>query len=65
MLPVTLERILSATATALRRRYQLSHWDATIVAAATELGCRTLYSEDLSHGQTFGSLQVINPFLPP
>lgn len=63
VLPVTLELIL--TATALRRRYQLSHWDATIVAAATELGCRTLYSEDLSHGQTLGSLQVINPFLPP
>lgn len=58
--PVTLEVIIQAVT--LRRRYQISHWDSTIIAAAQALGCTTLYSEDLSHGQTFGSLQVINPF---
>jgi predicted nucleic acid-binding protein len=50
-------------AVALRRRYQLSHWDSTIIAAALAAGCRTLYSEDLSHGQIFDSLTVQNPFL--
>lgn len=60
VLPVTLELIIRAVT--LRRRYQVSHWDSTIIAAAQALGCTTLYSEDLTHGQTFGSLQVINPF---
>ncbi len=61
VLPVTHELIVSGVA--LRRRYQLSHWDATIVAAAQALGCRTLYSEDLSHGQDYDGVRVINPFL--
>lgn len=59
--PVTLDLIVDATA--LRRRYQLSHWDSTILAAAQALGCRKLYSEDFTHGQQFGSLQVVNPFV--
>ena len=59
--PVDLELIIRAVA--LRRRFQISHWDATIVAAAQALGCETLYSEDLSHGQDFEGLRVINPFL--
>ncbi|NQX00329.1 PIN domain-containing protein [bacterium] len=45
----------------LRRRYQLSHWDSTIIAAALAAGCGTLFSEDLSHGQVFDSLTVHNP----
>jgi predicted nucleic acid-binding protein len=49
---------------ALAIRYQLSHWDALIVAAALLAGCETLYSEDLQHGQVFDDqLTVINPFL--
>lgn len=59
--PVTHELVVSAVI--LRRRFQLSQWDATIVAAAAELGCKTLYSEDMSHGQDYGGVRVINPFL--
>jgi len=44
-------------------RYKISYWDAAIVAAAEALGARTLYSEDLSHGQVYGSVTVRNPFL--
>lgn len=58
--PVDLELIIKATT--LRRRFRLSHWDSTIVAAAQELGCTTLFSEDLSHGQKFEQLRVVNPF---
>jgi predicted nucleic acid-binding protein len=47
----------------LSRRYQIRYYDAAILAAAQELGCQTLYSEDLSHGQTYDTVQVINPFL--
>jgi predicted nucleic acid-binding protein len=38
-------------------------WDATIIAAAVELGCSTLYSEDLNHGQSYDGVKVVNPFL--
>jgi len=61
VLPVSLELVIYAVT--LRRRFQISHWDATIVAAAQELGCKTLYTEDLDHGQKYGGVQVINPFL--
>ena len=44
-------------------RYRLSLWDALIVVAARRGEASVLYSEDLNHGQTFGSVQVLNPFL--
>ena len=59
--PVTHELVVSAVI--LRRRFQLSHWDSTIIAAALSLGCVNLYSEDMSHGQNYGAVRVINPFL--
>lgn len=46
-----------------RARWQLSLWDAMIVAAAEQAGAAILYTEDLNHGQLYGSVQVINPFL--
>jgi len=60
ILPVTLELVISAVG--IRRRFQVSHWDATIIAAAQELGCKTLYSEDLNHGQNYGQVCIVNPF---
>ena len=42
---------------------QISNWDAAILAAAEQLGCLTVYSEDLSHGQAYGNVRVENPFL--
>ena len=57
---VTRELVLSAVT--LRRRYQLSQWDATILAAAMELGCDVVYSEDMNDGQDYGGVRVINPF---
>ncbi len=49
-------------ALALQRRFQISYWDAAILASAEELGCHTLYSENLNHGQDYDSVKVINPF---
>jgi len=46
----------------MRRKFQISYWDAAILAAAQELSCRTLYSEDLGHGQDYDGVRVINPF---
>jgi predicted nucleic acid-binding protein len=43
-------------------RFGISYWDGAIVAAAEVLRAMTLYSEDLSHGQEYGSVRVVNPF---
>lgn len=46
----------------LRERHQLSIWDAMIVNSAATLGCTTLYTEDLNHGQTIAGVVIVNPF---
>lgn len=61
VLPVSLELVLYAVT--LRRRHTISQWDATILAAAIELGCHTPYTEDLNHGQVYDGVRVLNPFL--
>jgi len=43
-------------------RYQTSYWDGAIIAAAENIGATKLYSEDLSHGQKYGNVTVVNPF---
>ena len=58
--PVTHELVVSAVM--LRRRFHVSQWDATIIAAAAELGCTTVYSEDMNDGQDYGGVSVVNPF---
>jgi len=47
----------------IQERNQISFWDAMIVQAAESAGCEVLYSEDLSHGQEYGGVLVVNPFL--
>ena len=61
VLPLTLET--HASAVALARDHSLAFYDALILAAATEAGCETLFSEDFQHGRRFGDLTVVNPFL--
>jgi predicted nucleic acid-binding protein len=46
----------------LETRYQISFWDALVVHAALSAGTQVLYSEDLSEGQLYGPVRVINPF---
>jgi len=44
-------------------RYGYSLYDSMIIAAALQAECRTLYSEDLQHGQVINKrLTVTNPF---
>lgn len=48
----------------LARRYQLSVYDAMIVAAARVAGCDALLSEDMQHDLLIDKqLRVCNPFL--
>ena len=53
---------IHARGVGLARDRGLSVDDALIVAAAQAARCRFLFSEDLQHGQTFGTLTVVNPF---
>ncbi len=46
----------------LADRFQISNWDAAILAAADQLDCPVVYSEDLSHGQDYDGVRVENPF---
>ncbi|HJZ74426.1 MAG TPA: PIN domain-containing protein [Vicinamibacterales bacterium] len=45
----------------LEGRYQISFWDALVLQAAQSSGAEVLYSEDLSSGQQYGPLKVVNP----
>jgi predicted nucleic acid-binding protein len=44
-------------------RYQISFWDALILQAAESAGADIVYSEDLSNGQQYVDVQVVNPLL--
>jgi predicted nucleic acid-binding protein len=48
----------------LAAAHRLHTWDSLIVQAAIEAECTVLYSEDLPAGRRFGTLEVVNPFVP-
>jgi predicted nucleic acid-binding protein len=54
---------LIASAVELSLRHHISYWDGAIVAAAEALEATTLYIEDLAHGQRYGTVRAVNPFL--
>jgi len=58
----TIDHQLVRIAIERSERFGISYWDAAILAAAEALGTGTVYSEDLSHGQRYGRVRVINPF---
>jgi predicted nucleic acid-binding protein len=44
-------------------RWQLSLWDSMILAAARVSGASELITEDFSHGQDYGGIKAMNPFV--
>lgn len=58
--PMTTDQVISALG--IKARYQISYWDAAIIAAAQELQCKVIYSEDLNTGQAYDGIRVVNPF---
>jgi predicted nucleic acid-binding protein len=54
---------LIVAAVELSLRYGVSYWDGAILAAAEVLDAPVLYTEDLTHGQLYGSVRALNPFL--
>jgi len=45
-------------------RWQISFWDALILAAARQAGTARVWSEDFSDTQDYGGIRVVNPFGP-
>jgi predicted nucleic acid-binding protein len=62
---VAVDQEVVQNAIRISQKHQISYWDAALIAAAEVIDAPILYSEDLNHGQFYGSVQVINPFLPP
>src|SRR5258708_14684197 len=65
--PLALTLDLHVAPRSLAGTYPLSFYDALIIAAAIDVGCDTLYSEDMQQGQTIGPLRIRSPFIgsPP
>jgi predicted nucleic acid-binding protein len=61
--PAPIDEAILERAWKMQDRYQLSFWDALIVAAAKSLACRYLLTEDLQADQELDGITVVNPFL--
>jgi len=61
---VAIDPYLVLEAIALKQEHHLSYWDGAIIAAAHQLGVRTIYSEDFTHDHLYSSIRVIDPFRP-
>lgn len=59
---VRMEPEMILAAIDLHRLRPISFWDALIVRAAIASGCVRLLSEDLTHQDSYESVQVENPF---
>ena len=60
VLPVTLAS--HEKAVGLAERFQITFYDANIVATAILCGADTLFSEDMQNDMSMESLTVVNPF---
>ncbi|MHC4886224.1 MAG: PIN domain-containing protein [Planctomycetota bacterium] len=60
--PVDMTVDLLKMAKRVQEVHSISWWDALIVAAAQKAKCDIIYSEDLSAGQIYAGVLVVNPF---
>jgi predicted nucleic acid-binding protein len=63
--PILIDRQVVEQAWVAEDHFQLSWWDALIVGAARQLGCRYLLTEDLQDGRDLNGLTVVDPFNNP
>lgn len=45
-----------------QQRWNVSFWDALILAAARRAGVSAVWSEDFNDGQDYGGMSIVNPF---
>ncbi len=58
--PMTLAVLHEAFA--IRQATGYSYWDSAILAAAAQLGCTEVLSEDMQHDRRIAGLRIVNPF---
>jgi predicted nucleic acid-binding protein len=63
--PVVVDDVVLDGAWDLQDRHSLSLWDALILAAAAVARCDRVLSEDLTDGERYGAVTVVNPFRHP
>ena len=61
-MPVAVDAFTLERGRKMQDRYQLSFWDALIVAAAVHASCGYLLTEELQKGQDLDGVIVVNPF---
>jgi predicted nucleic acid-binding protein len=59
--PLTPDTVLRASE--MSEVWQVSFWDALILAAAEQDDAAELLTEDLNHGQVIAGIRIVNPFL--
>lgn len=58
--PITRDLVIEATD--VKQRFQISYWDAAILAAAKQMGCTAIYSEDFDHTRQYDSIKFVDSF---
>jgi len=48
---------------AIREATGYGYWDSAIIAAAAEIGCSEVLSEDMQHERRVAGIRIVNPFL--
>lgn len=61
LLVATTQEVMES-ATRLASDHHIRIWDAVILSAAAQAGCRLLLSEDMHDGFTWAGVTVVNPF---
>ena len=61
--PVPINLEIHESAVRLSRKFGFNIYDSLIIAAALRAGCKTIYSEDMQHGQVVEGIRIENPFL--
>ena len=59
---VPLNPKLTRRAIEIKKRYGLQFYDSLLLATAEANGCEEFWSEDLSDGQVYCGMKVVNPF---
>ena len=57
-----ISRAILNAALDIKARHRFPYRDSAIIAAARALGCRRLYSEDMTHGREIDGVTIFNPF---
>ncbi len=58
-------RAVLITAWRLQAQFQVSYWDAMLLAACRDAGVTRLYTEDLQSQPIIDGVEIVNPFAPP